>query len=200
MKLRELPLLVFTPDSWAKEALTDILTLLNDHAHLEKKAAKNALELLPFWPEDEVGSEWVKLICAIARDEVQHLARVARIIEKRGGVLTRGHRSNYAQALRALVRNGKGPLEAMDRLMVSALIEARSCERFEILSRHAEDAELQRLYQSLWASEHGHYKVFLSLAKKLADQKECDRRWEFMLKEEAKIIKSQKPGSSIHSW
>src|SRR4051812_24519688 len=109
------------------------LELLNDHAHLEKKAAANALELVNRWPEPNPPENWVAAMTAVARDEVEHLALVCRILARRGGKLTKNHRNEYAMALRALVRKGEGPAEVVDRLMISALIEARSCERFSLL-------------------------------------------------------------------
>lgn len=199
-RARLLPLAVLTPDSWGAQALSDPLTLLNDHAHLERKAAGNALELLSRWPDNAASGEWVRVLSAIARDEVAHLAQVAKILEKRGGVMTRSHRSSYATALHAVVRRGDGPRELIDRLMISALIELRSCERFEILGRCADDPELKKLYRSLWASEHGHYKTFLSLAGLVRPAREVKRRWQELLNSEAEIIASQPAGSSIHGW
>src|SRR5438067_1295990 len=152
----DLPLRFETPLAWAAAALESPLELLNDHAHLEKKAAANALELLNRWPEPNPPENWVAAMTAIARDEVEHLAMVCRILARRGARLSRSHRNEYASRLRGLVRKGAGPGELVDRLMVSALIEARSCERFLLLSRACADAELARLYRGLWASEHGH--------------------------------------------
>ena len=176
------------------------LALLNDHAHLEKKAAANALEMLNRWPEPNPPEYWVEKMTAIARDEVDHLATVTRLLARRGGQLTKSHRSSYASDLRSLVRNGTGNNELMDRLMVSALIEARSCERFETLARVAEDAELKALYADLWASENGHYRIFIDLARKLPDQKlDVDGRWQTMLNSEAEILAQQPLAAQIHS-
>src|SRR5215213_4622160 len=126
----ELPLKYETPLRWATEALRHPLELLNDHAHLEKKAAANALELLNRWPEPSPPENWVAAMTAVARDEVEHLATVSRLLARRGGTLTRQHANPYAADLHKLVRRGKGKEELVDRLMISALIEARSCERF----------------------------------------------------------------------
>jgi len=196
----DLPLRYVTPDSWAAQALCDPLALLNDHAHLEKKAAANALELVTRWPEPEPPEYWVEKLTAVARDEVEHLAVVARILARRGGRLARQHRNEYASALRKQVRLGEGPVELLDRLMVSALIEARSCERFELLSRGCAEPELRKLYAGLWASENGHYRIFIDLAKRmmLADTR-VERRWSEMLDFEAELIASQPPGPRMHS-
>ena len=126
----DLPLLSRTPDSWAGAVIKDLLALLNDHAYLEKKAASNALELLNRWPEPDCPPDWVSTLAAIASDEAAHLSLVVRLLNRRGGRLERTHRNPYANALRALVRKGRGNEELVDRLLISALIEARSCERF----------------------------------------------------------------------
>jgi len=196
----ELPLRYRTPDAWAALALHDPLALLNDHAHLEKKAAANALELLNRWPEPSPPEYWVEKMTAIARDEIDHLAIVTRLLSRRGGALTKFHRNPYATALRTMVRRGEGPLETLDRLMVAALIEARSCERFEILARHCDDPELARLYKSLWASERGHYHIFIQLAQRMLGKTEVvEQRWSEMLDFEARLIRNQPPGSRMHS-
>ena len=153
----QLPLRYRTPADWARSVLQRPLELLNDHAHLEKKAAANALELLNRWPEPNPPENWVAAMTAVARDEVEHLSTVCRLLARRGGRLTKQHGNPYASALRGLVRQGQGPAELVDRLMVSALIEARSCERFKLLGEACEeDPELRKLYRGLWASEHGH--------------------------------------------
>jgi tRNA-(ms[2]io[6]A)-hydroxylase len=180
-------------------ALREPLALLNDHAHLEKKAAANALELLNRWPEPNPPENWVTAMTAIARDEVEHLAVVCRLLARRGGRLTKQHSNPYASALRQLVRKGEGRDELVDRLIVSALIEARSCERFRLLAEVCEDEELAKIYRGLWASEHGHYRTFLQLAEQIDSHKSVERRWDQMLDAEARIIQSQEAGPRMHS-
>ena len=196
----DLPLRYRTPAEWAGKVLRDKLALLNDHAHLEKKAGTNALDLLCRWPEPNPPEHWVQAMNNIARDEIDHLGLVTRLISRRGGKLTKYHKNPYAAELRKLVRLGRGDEDLMDRLMVSALIEARSCERFELLSHGCDDdQELSKLYAGLWASEHGHYRVFIDLALRLHPKKAVDRRWSEMLDAEAEIIANQPPGPRIHS-
>jgi tRNA-(ms[2]io[6]A)-hydroxylase len=196
----QLPLKCQTPPDWARRVLARPLELLNDHAHLEKKAAANALELLNRWPEPSPPENWVAAMTAVARDEVEHLATVCRILARRGGRLTKQHGNPYASALRLLVRQGEGPAEMVDRLMVSALIEARSCERFRLLGDACEDdAELRKLYRGLWASEHGHYRTFIQLAGRIQAAPLVAKRWEQMLDAEARIIGEQAPGARMHS-
>ena len=195
----QFPLQYRTPDSWAKLPLENLPALLSDHAYLERKAASNALELLNRWPEPKRPAQWTTIISAVAKDETAHLRSVIMLMEKRGWKLERLHRSSYAGDLRKLVRLGKGPDEIADRLMVSALIEARSCERFEILSRQCEIAELAKFYRGLFISELGHYKVFLKLAKEVLAKKQATQRWNEMVALEAEIIARQPIGHGLHS-
>lgn len=196
----DLPLRYDTPSAWAHAVLCEPLALLNDHAHLEKKAATNALELLNRWPEPNPPENWVTAMTAVARDEVEHLAVVSRLLARRGGRLTKSHANPYAGALHKLVRKGRGTEELVDRLMISSLIEARSCERFRLLGDAVEgDRELQKLYRGLWASEHGHYLSFIHLAEQVLPSGVVARRWDQMLDAEAKLIRSQPPGPRMHS-
>lgn len=200
MRPTDLPLLYFTPAAWANAVLAHPLELLNDHAHLEKKAAINALELLNRWPEPRPPENWVIAMTAVARDEVEHLALVTRFLARRGGRLTKSHSNPYASALHQLVRKGRGTEELIDRLLISSLIEARSCERFNLLgAASGDDGELQKLYRALWASEHGHYLSFLQLAEQIGDISAVKDRWQVMLEAEARIIRSQTPGPRMHS-
>jgi tRNA-(ms[2]io[6]A)-hydroxylase len=193
------PLRFHTPDTWAPAVLQQPLELLNDHAHLEKKAAANALELVNRWPEPTPPEHWVHQMTAVALDEVQHLAVVTRLLARRGGRLTKQHGNPYAAGLHKLVRRGRGAEELVDRLMISSLIEARSCERFWLLAEACEDKELAKLYKGLWASEHGHYLTFIQLAEQILPEKVVQKRWSEMLDGEADLIEHQPPGPRMHS-
>lgn len=197
--LEDLPLKWRTPDSWAESAMQDVCALLDDHAHLERKAATNAMDLLNRWPQPAPPMGWVTTLSSIARDETDHLFKVSKLLAQRGRQLSRWHKSDYASQLRGLIRLGKGDAELIDRLLVSALIELRSCERFEILGRLCPEPQLVKLYKALWGSEHNHYLVFLKLARQLGKRSEVDRRWEEMLEAEAEIIRRQPPGARLHS-
>jgi tRNA-(ms[2]io[6]A)-hydroxylase len=192
-----LPLHSLTPLEWGRAALADPVGLLADHAFLEKKAAANALDLMTGWP-GEWTPGWVETMTGVARDEASHLSQTVRLLTRRGGRMERGHRSSYAKALRLLVRKG-GEEELLDRLLVSALIEVRSCERFAVLAAAAEDSELAAFYKALFSSEMGHYKVFLRLAHKVATSETVEARWQYMLAAEVRIMEQQAPGSRIHS-
>jgi tRNA 2-(methylsulfanyl)-N6-isopentenyladenosine37 hydroxylase len=193
----QLPLASRTPIEWGQAVLKEPISLLIDHAFLEKKAATNALELLTRWPNEWLEG-WVEAITAIARDEVAHLAQVTRLLLGRGGRLDRFHKNPYANSLRQLVRKGK-PTELLDRLLVAALIEVRSCERFSVLAAVSSDAELSRFYGTLFSSERAHYRSFLNLARKFTQPAELEARWEEMLASEACILAAQEPGPRVHS-
>ena len=196
-EISALPLLSATPVEWGRAVLEDPINLLVDHAFLEKKAANNAMELMTRWPGDWLPG-WVETMTSVARDEAAHLAQVVRILVRRGGRLVRVHKNPYANSLRLLVRKGD-PGETLDRLFVSALIEARSCERFGVLSAASTDEELATFYRALYASEAGHYKVFLKLAHKIAKPETVETRWREMLECEARILAEQERGPRIHS-
>lgn len=202
-KISEQPLRSATPDRWAVAVLREPLALLSDHAYLEKKAALNALELLNRWPDPARAGEWSSLLASIADDEASHLNSVVRLLARRGGALERNHRNPYASALRGLVRRGRSQRELLDRLLVAALIEVRSCERFEVLAAYClgagRDAELGRFYQRLGASERGHFHVFLKLAEFAVPRAEVDARWDELLEAEALILAAQSAGPRIHS-
>ena len=200
-KADSLPLLSRTPLAWATSVLEDPLALLADHAFLEKKAALNAIQMLERWPNQWLPG-WVETMTSVARDEAAHLAQVTRLLIRRGGRLERGHKNPYANALRELVRKGVVIPEALDRLFVSALIEARSCERFAVLAEAAElrgDAELAAFYRALFSSELGHFRIFLRLAQKLENRTIVEKRWQEFLQFEAEILQQQPSGPRIHS-
>jgi len=203
------PLRWRTPVVWVAQATRDLPVFLNDHAHLERKAASNALELLNRWPwpvdvhaEDaraQGADRWSRTLTSIARDEVRHLGQVLRLLSGRAGHFARSHVNPYAAGLRGLVRMGQGMSELLDRLLVSALIEARSMERFELLAGHAPGRELRDFYGSLVASERGHYRAFLELAALLPPTREgVEKRWSALRDEEARIIAAQRPACSMH--
>ncbi len=211
----ELPLCSRTSAAWAAAALAEPLALLADHAHLERKAASNALALLPRWPRgggggasggasgsaaaDDGAGRWASVLAGVARDESEHLALVLRLLHERGGRLSRHHVNPYAAGLHALVRTGRGSAELLDRLLVSALIEARSCERFAALAAAAAEPALRALYRGLLASERGHARAFLRLAELVAQAREGQARLRELLPAEAAVLAAQAPGPRMHS-
>jgi len=196
-EIEALPLHSRTPIEWGCAVLADPISLLIDHAFLEKKAATNALELLTRWPNDWLEG-WVEAMTGVARDEVAHLAQVTRLLLNRGARLDRFHKNPYANSLRQLVRKGE-PGDLLDRLLVAALIEVRSCERFAVLAAASTEVELASFYRSLFSSEWGHYRIFLHLARGFTEPAEVEARWQQMLAAEALILARQEPGPRIHS-
>jgi tRNA-(ms[2]io[6]A)-hydroxylase len=195
---KALPLRHQTLPEWAAQVLKEPLALLSDQAYLEKKAANNALEFMNLWPTAEAPAHWLSSVSTIAQDETAHLRMVLRLLEKKGGKLERSHKNQYALDLRQCIRKGKGQQDLADRLLVSALIEARSCERFERLVEAGSDAELSKFYAGLIESENGHYQLFVDMAKKVLPAPEVEVRWDKLLDLEAKIIQAQPPGPRIH--
>jgi tRNA-(ms[2]io[6]A)-hydroxylase len=124
---------------------------------------------------------------------------VGAVLNRRKAPIGRTHKNFYAADLRRLVRTGKGEQETLDRLLVSALIEARSCERFEVLEHLCTDPELRRLYRTLFASERGHFTAFLRLAEHDLPPETVEARWTELLAHEERIINEQAVGYRIHS-
>lgn len=205
IEARILPLKIDTPVAWVSFALSNLPNLLNDHMHLERKAAANVLSLVYRWPEQIRGeyekiAQWVNLLTEIARDEVAHLDMIGQVLFERGEPLQKHHTSSYANDLRKLSAKGNDPQDLVDRLLVSSLIEARSCERFFLLAKYASDEKLAKIYHGLWSSEHGHYQVFLELAYFVLDKETIDQRFDYFLTEEAKLVQQQGKESLLHSW
>jgi tRNA-(ms[2]io[6]A)-hydroxylase len=193
----DLPLRTRTPPAWARAVLAAPLLLLDDHAHLERKATANALGLLSRYPSARRSGRrrdarrqeaWTRTLARVARDEILHLELVLSVLARRGGALGRHHANPYAQGLHRLVRPGGGADGLVDRLLVSALIEARSCERFEVLGAAAADDDLARLYRGLESSERGHYRHFVRLATWVDRPDAVRARFDALLDEEARIL------------
>ncbi len=149
-----------TDPRWLLNALEHLDEVLVDHAHCEKKAAANALSLLQAYPEV---AGLPAHMARLAREESGHLARVLQLLERRGLALGRDPGDPYAQALQALVRT-PAVQRQLDRFLVAAIIEARSCERLALLAGGLTDTDLRRFYGELARSEDGHQKLFLRLA------------------------------------
>jgi tRNA 2-(methylsulfanyl)-N6-isopentenyladenosine37 hydroxylase len=151
-----------TDDAWIEAANRDVASLLCDHAHCEMKAASNAMSLAVRHGDRP---ELVSALIALAEEELAHFRQVHRILVERGYALGSPPVDPYAAMLRRAVASlGKSPSVLVDRLLVGALIEARSCERFRILAERGPDDQLRSLYRELLTSEAGHYRVFLDLA------------------------------------
>ncbi len=182
-----------TPSAWARAAAADLPLLLNDHANCEKKAAATALSLMFRYAADEA-------LCArmsrLAREELRHFEQVARIMEQRGIAHQVLPASRYARALREAVR-GNEPGRRSDTLIVGALIEARSCERFALLMPLLDD-ELARFYGGLLASESRHFEHYLALARAAGDP-EFEQRLVVLCDLEAELASGPDQQLRFHS-
>jgi len=182
-----------TDPRWLPNALAHLDEVLLDHAHCEKKAAANALALLQAYPElPGLPAHMARL----AREESGHLARVLQLLEKRGLTLRRDVGDPYAQALQALVRTPAAQRQ-LDRFLVAAIIEARSCERLALLAGALPDADLRSLYAELARSEDGHQKLFLRLAARVNGEITWPRL-EQLLEAEAELVRRLPLRAAIH--
>ena len=182
-----------TDPRWLPNALAHLDEVLVDHAHCEKKAAANALALLQAYP-DVPGLP--AHMARLAREESSHLARVLELLERRGLTLRRDLGDPYAQALQALVRT-PAPQRQLDRFLVAAIIEARSCERLALLAGALPDADLQRFYAELARSEDGHQKLFLRLAARVHGEVTWPRL-EQLVEAEAELLRRLPVRAAIH--
>lgn len=172
-----------TPDAWVRSALSNLELLLIDHANCEKKAASTALNLMYRYIEH--GSLLQKM-SRLAREELRHFEQVFAIMQRRGIDYSAVSASRYASALRAEVRSTE-PDRLIDTLLVGALIEARSCERFAALIPWLDD-ELASFYTSLLKSESRHFQDYLAIAERLADAASIENRLKHLKQVEARLI------------
>ncbi|QDE88544.1 tRNA-(ms[2]io[6]A)-hydroxylase [Myxococcus xanthus] len=185
-----------TDPRWLPLALERFDEVLVDHAHCEKKAAANALSMLQAYPDlPGLPSQMARL----AREESAHLARVLDLMAARGLTLTKDAGDPYAQGLQKLIRTPAAE-RRMDRLLVAAVIEARSCERLSLLAEGLTDPTLARFYGELAQSEDGHQSLFYRLAVTAAegDETSVKARLEWMLEREAQVITDVGLRAAIH--
>ncbi|WP_049721680.1 tRNA-(ms[2]io[6]A)-hydroxylase [Gilvimarinus polysaccharolyticus] len=182
-----------TPDSWIAGALANIDLLLLDHANCEKKAASTALNLMYRYVDD---FELLNKMSRLAREELRHFEQVIAIMQSRGIAYEQIGAASYAADLRKPVRTHE-PARLVDTLIVGAIIEARSCERFAKLAPHLDD-ELQRFYLSLLKSEARHFKDYLKLAQKGAGGP-IDDRLEVFLTLEKSLVQTVDAEFRFHS-
>ncbi len=185
-----------TDPRWVNIVEANIDEILTDHAWCEQKAATNALSLIinnPNYPE------LVSALLIIVKEEVAHFEMVHNLILARGKTLGIERRDSYVNELyKFMQKGGSRKSSLVDRLLFSAMIEARSCERFRVLSENIKDVELATFYRELMISEAGHYTTFLGFARKYGDDIDVDKRWKDWLDYEASIINSYGKESTIH--
>ncbi|MEE8582138.1 MAG: tRNA-(ms[2]io[6]A)-hydroxylase [Myxococcota bacterium] len=190
-----LKLIAPTPDGWIDAAREQLDEILVDHAHCEKKAAGAAVNLLFRYPEHRFLQA---PLAALARDELLHFAQVLDRLDARKVAFGRQRPSAYAGALHGLVRVGE-PAHLLDSLLVAGLIEARSCERFQLLSEAISEQSLAAFYRALMASESRHHQVYLELARKVVSPNEMERRFGELAAAEAEIQMRPSRRVRLHS-
>ena len=185
-----------TDPRWANIANGNLEEILTDHAWCEQKAVSNAITLITMMPEY---SDIMTGLIEIAREELEHFEQVHEIIKSRGWTLGRERKDSYVNELYAFMKKGGSRQQQLvERLLFAAMIEARSCERFKVLSDNIDDKELAAFYRELMISEANHYTAFLGYANQLDSGIDIKARWDEWLEHEAKIIASYGNSEAIH--
>ncbi|MCF4101443.1 tRNA-(ms[2]io[6]A)-hydroxylase [Gillisia sp. M10.2A] len=185
-----------TDPRWAKIAEKNIEEILIDHAYCEQKAASTAISLIVSFPEY---SDLVVEMTALAREEMGHFKMVHDKLLKRGFTLGWDRKDEYVIKLREFFpKGGSRVTQLVHRLLIAALIEARSCERFRLLSEELQEEELREFYKQLMISEANHYTLFLNSARKYGERAVVDKKWQDLLTFEAEVMKDLGTKESIH--
>ncbi|WP_026916359.1 tRNA-(ms[2]io[6]A)-hydroxylase [Christiangramia portivictoriae] len=186
-----------TDPRWADIAEKNIEEILVDHAYCEQKAASTAISLIVSFPEYP---ELVNAMTALAREEMGHFKMVHDRLLSMGFKMGWDRKDEYViQLLKFFPKGGSRSTQLVHRLLIAGLIEARSCERFRLLSEELEDKDLAKFYRDLMISEANHYTMFLKFARQYGeDRKVVDQKWEDLLEFEAKIMKDLGTKESIH--
>ncbi len=185
-----------TDPRWVNIVEKNIDEILTDHAYCEQKAASTAISLIVSFPEY---TELIQEMIALSREEMGHFKMVHDLILARGGTLGRDRKDDYVvELLKFFPKGGSRTTQLVHRLLYAALIEARSCERFRLLSEELEDKELSEFYRKLMISEAGHYTMFLQFARQYGDREEVDEKWRNLLDYEANIMKNLGNKETIH--
>lgn len=186
-----------TDPRWVHIVESNIDEILTDHAFCEQKAASNAISLIVHYPEY---SDMVEKMSEIAREELDHFQQVHQLILQRGGTLGRERKDDYVNELMQFIKAPNRSREAtlVDRLLFAAMIEARSCERFRVLSENIKDPELAGFYRELMISEANHYTVFIGFARKYGQGVNVDARWQEFLAYEAEVIARYGKKETVH--
>ncbi|HPF67615.1 MAG TPA: tRNA-(ms[2]io[6]A)-hydroxylase [Flavobacteriales bacterium] len=175
-----------TDPRWVRLVEGDLQEVLTDHAWCEQKAASNAISLIVKHPEL---TDLVEELTRIAQEEMAHFGQVLEKIRARGFTLGPERRDHYVNDILQFVRkDGTREERLVDRLLFAAMIEARSCERFRLLSEQVADDDLRTFYRDLMASEADHYTTFLGFARKYGGRVDVDTRWQEFLAYEAEVV------------
>ena len=184
-----------TDPRWANIAEGNLEEILTDHAWCEIKAASNAMMLINLLPEfTEITTE----LTSIAKEELDHFEQVHEIIKARGWVLGRERKDSYVNDLFKFMKPGNRKHLIVERMLFAAMIEARSCERFKVLSENIQDEELSVFYRELMESEAGHYTTFITYARKYGIGIDVEKRWREWIEFEASVIANYGKSETIH--
>jgi len=185
-----------TDPRWINIAQKNIEEVLTDHAWCEQKACSNAISMVvKFHDKPKLVSE----LLLIAKEELEHFEMVTEKLNERGLKLGPECRDEYVHDLRRYIKRGGDKTDQLvDGLLFSAMIEARSCERFKLLSEEIEDPDLKVFYRELMESEAGHYSTFLNFAREYGGREAVDKRWQDFLDFEGKLIQSYGVKSTMH--
>jgi tRNA 2-(methylsulfanyl)-N6-isopentenyladenosine37 hydroxylase len=185
-----------TDPRWVNIVEMNLSEILTDHAWCEQKAASSAISMIVGFPEYP---EVVNVLTELVREEMEHFQRVHAIIQQRGFTLGRERKDPYVHDLLKFIKAGAGREEYLvEKLLVFAMIEARSCERFRILSENITDPELAIFYRELMESEAAHYTTFITLARSILPREQVDARWQEFLDYESSIMEKYGKGETIH--
>jgi len=197
MSLTTLGLELPTDPRWVNIAGLNIGEILIDHAFCEQKAASSCISLIVQYPEHE---KLVEVLTPVVAEEWGHFQRVLKELRKRGYRLGRQRKDEYVNQLQARAKKSSDRREQlMEKLLLNALIEARSAERFKLLSEHIDDEGLRKFYRELMISEAGHYRNFIELAEEYLPKDQVWQRWKELLETEADIMRTMEVrGDRMH--
>lgn len=185
-----------TDPRWVNIVEKNIEEILTDHAFCEQKATSTAISLIVSFPEY---TDLVQEMTALVKEEISHFKMVHDKIIERGWTLGRDRKDDYVQQLlKFFPKGGSRTTQLVHRLLYAALIEARSCERFRLLSEELQDQELAEFYRKLMVSEANHYTMFLGFARQYGEREDVDEKWQQLLDFEAKIMKNLSKSETIH--
>ncbi|MBU3823086.1 tRNA-(ms[2]io[6]A)-hydroxylase [Flavobacteriaceae bacterium XHP0103] len=185
-----------TDPRWVNIVEKNIEEILTDHAFCEQKATSTAISLIVSFPEY---TELVQEMTALVKEEISHFKMVHDKIIERGWTLGRDRRDDYVvELMKFFPKGGSRTNQLVHRLLYAALIEARSCERFRLLSEELKDKELADFYRNLMVSEANHYTMFLGFARKYGNKKEVDTKWQQLLEYESEIMANLGKKETIH--
>jgi tRNA-(ms[2]io[6]A)-hydroxylase len=185
-----------TDPRWVNIVEKNIEEILTDHAYCEQKAASTAISIIIGFPDR---SELVKEMTALVREEMGHFNMVHEKIIERGWKLGRERKDEYViELMKFFPKGGSKTTHLVHKLLYAALIEARSCERFRLLSENIADKELADFYRNLMVSEANHYTMFLGFARKYGNREEVDQKWQDLLAYEAEIMTNLGKKETMH--